>query len=298
MKLAYALDALPKEKSEVALTIGTFDGVHKGHQQILTTLKQRGRPYVITFTSHPMQLLSQHSPLSITTMPHKLSLLEKEEVERCYLLDFNNEFSRQTAKEFLLLLKKKLNFTSLVLGHDARIGYQRHGDQECLRTIAKELQVAIEYIPPYFIDQQLVSSSLIREKIAHNFLEDASLFLGRKYSVYAAIVPGAGKGHALGYPTANIDTTGLVLPELGVWVCKVIHKGKTYKGVANLGKAPTFYDNRPCLLEIHLLDYPTNLYNEMIEVIFESHLRKEKRFENSADLRKQIALDIATAQSF
>lgn len=298
MKLIQSLEGAFKEEGKIALTIGTFDGVHKGHQQILSALKKRGIPYVLTFAAHPLKVLRQKAPLAITTTQHKLSLLEKEGVSRCYLLNFTEAFAKQSAEEFLTLLKERLHFSSLILGHDAKIGYGREGDLSCLMKLSEKLDFELEYIPPYSINDIPISSSLIRTKIENNQLEEAALLLGREYSIFAPIIEGAKRGRVIGYPTANINVEGIVLPHLGVWVCYLIHEGKSYPAVGNLGRAPTFYSDRPCLLEVHLLDNPLPpLYGELVEIVFKKHLRAEKHFSTLEALKEQISIDILAARN-
>src|SRR6185503_1999724 len=139
----------------------------------------------------------------------------------------------------------------------------------------------------------LVSSSLIRNKIEQNALNDVASLLGREYSILAGTTEGAKRGRIIGYPTANIEVQGLALPKLGVWACHLHHKKRLYPAIANLGVAPTFYSQRPCLLEVHILERsPPLLYGELVEIVFKTYLRSEKKFSSSRELQEQITLDI------
>jgi riboflavin kinase/FMN adenylyltransferase len=281
----------------IALTIGNFDGVHLGHLAILRSLQQKADySLVLTFSNHPSEILSQESPSYLTSLPHRLDLLEQEGIEGILVLPFTCELSKLTAENFLKQLKKQISFSHLVLGHDAVIGYQRQGDPACLDTLSKQFGFSLDYLEPVCVNNTIVSSRLIRKCIQQGDLNTASRLLGRPYSIRASVIRGIGKGKELGFPTANLAIANLVLPPLGVWAIEAQIEGETYSGIANLGRAPTLHANRLVMLEAHLFDMDENLYDREIEVIFLKFIREEKYFPTIDALRKQIEKDIEFAR--
>jgi len=223
-------------------------------------------------------------------------LLEQASIDFVYALIFTLEFAQQTPEEFLQKLRSKIPFDQLILGNDATIGNQRAGNQEVVRGLARTMGFEVAYIDDYVAEGQRISSSLIRGHINQGELKAASALLGRPYSIYAPVIKGAGLGASLGAHTANIDVKGLCLPPLGVYVVTLLYNGESYRGVANLGKAPTIRQNDFPVLEVHLLDANLELYGEFVEVVLHEYLRPEKRFDNVSELKEQIALDIAAAK--
>lgn len=281
----------------LALTIGNFDGVHLGHQALLRRLKQAcEKRCVVTFSTHPSVVLHQ-SPISyLTTLSHRLSLFEKMGIDETFLIPFSKEFSKLDSKTFLTTLKNNIPFTHLILGHDAVIGHDRNHD---LYDLSHALNFTLEYLEPVQIDGKIVSSSEIRKCIQLGNLEQAGIFLGRPYSIFASVGAGQGKGKKLGFHTANLPVEELALPPFGVYAVEVKLHQEKLPAVANLGHAPTLHMNRPPCLEVHLIDEQRNLYGEELEVFFLKYLRQEKRFENPEALKLQIEKDIkATKEMF
>lgn len=289
MKVFHSFKDLPPSPS-TAVTIGNFDGVHLGHQALLKRLNEvASHKVVLTFSNHPNEIL-HHAPISyLTTLPHRLALLEALGVSDVILIPFTEHFSKQTAKEFLTHLKEELPFSHLILGHDAVIGSDRQKD---LSLLSRQLSFTLEYLKPVQVEDIIVSSSEIRKHIQQGKLSETCLFLGRPYSIYATVQQGEGKGAALGFHTANLPVNELALPPLGVYAVHVIHQEKTYPAVANLGHAPTLHHNRPIILEVHLLNTNQPLYGQAIEVCFRHFIRLEQCFANPEQLKTQITKDI------
>lgn len=296
MKLFSNLNEIPASTNSLAITLGNFDGVHLGHQALIKRLKEVGsRALVITFSNHPNEILHKAPITYLTTLPHRLALLQRLGVEELLLMPFTELFAKQTAKEFLLSLKSSLSFNALVLGHDARIGSDRNKD---LSNLSRELSFTLEYLSPVRVQQKIVSSSEIRKCIQRGNLEETRELLGRPYSIFASVQHGQGKGEALGFQTANLPVEDLTLPPFGVYAVKVAFQQTVYPAVANLGYAPTLHQNRPACLEVHLIDTRLNLYDQEIEVYFHHFIRAERRFNNSVELKAQIENDVAFAKSY
>ncbi len=296
MKIHETTEQFIPTKSPIALTIGNFDGVHLGHQAVIHRLKQAAAHTVVfTFSNHPQEIL-RGSPLSLlTTLPHRLALLQEAGIDQAVVIPFTKPFSEQTAKVFLSQLKRDIPFTHLILGHDAMVGSDRETN---LRKLCGELAFSLEYLPPFSIDGQVISSTLIRKAIQEGDLTLASRLLGRPYSILGTVQPGHGKGASLGFPTANIPVANLILPPLGVYAVDALIDGKSCPAIANLGKAPTLHTDRPPCLEVHLINQQRNLYNQPLEVRFKKFLRSERKFESITDLQKQIAIDIQMSLDF
>lgn len=287
----------------VSLAIGNFDGVHLGHMAVLNYIKEIAakdgtKTGVVTFENHPAQVLRpQAAPLNICTLGHKIRLLEESGIDFLLLLKFTKELSQLTAKEFLTLLKAYIPFYSLNMGHDGTIGKDRQGNEHLMMQLAKEHNFSLNYLYPLEIQGEVVSSSKIRQIIREGDLRKTETFLGRKYSIYSTVVSGYQKGREIGFPTANLDVSGLCTPPHGVYTVTALHEGKIYPGIANLGISPTLKDNPNPVLDVHLFDVDLDLYNKQIEVIFHSYIRPEQKFNSIDQLKLQISKDISIAKS-
>lgn len=300
MKIFNSLETfvLPSELNSsetIALTIGNFDGIHLGHSAVLNRLKEKAvYPIVFTFSNHPSEILRKEPISRLTTLSHKLSLLQATGVAATILIPFTEDFSKQSAYSFLRFLKEKIPFTRLILGHDAKIGHDR---KQNLQEDCEKLNIQLEYISPVRIENEIISSSKIRNAILHGDLKRASSYLGRPYSISSTVQAGEKKGEKIGFHTANLTVDELTLPPFGVYAVSVCLEDGIYPAVANLGQAPTLHKNRAPLLEVHLIDMHKNLYDKNLEVIFISFLRREKKFESLHALREQISRDIQTTKN-
>lgn len=286
----------------VVLTIGNFDGVHLGHLAVLKRVREVAQhahcPCVaFTFENHPSTVLRPNQPVSLLCTPaHKLRLLEQAQVDRVISAKFTTEFAQHTAQEFLTQMQVDVPFSHLILGHDALLGKDRKGNRQQVEAITKALHVSVEYLDPFQIEGITVSSSYIRTLIQQGNFTRAAQFLGRPFSIYAPVISGGAKGKAIGFPTANIEVTGLCLPPLGVYAVRLIYQNKSLDAVANLGMAPTVrHDNKP-LLEIHILDQSLDLYGQFVEVVFFQYIRSEQKFPSLQHLQAQIQHDVTSAR--
>ncbi len=277
----------------IALTIGNFDGVHLGHQAVLKRLKaSASQTVVFTFSNHPAEVLHNAQILRLTTLAHRLALLEQIGIDHVIIVPFTQEFASQSAEAFLATLKKHFPFTHLILGHDSVIGHDRKRD---LQQLCGPLAFSLEYLPSITHQNQVVSSSAIRRHIQAGELAQAGSLLGRPYSIVAIVQPGHGRGKEIGFHTANLPVEGLALPPFGVYAVQVNLDGKLLPAVANLGHAPTIHTARPPCLEVHLINEQRDLYGQQLEVIFQKFIRPEKRFDTFLELQAQIREDIGAA---
>lgn len=294
MELLYAAQEFALPSSPLSLTIGNFDGVHRGHQAIFSHLQ--GHKVVVTFTNHTRDILHKHGCPRITSPPHRLRLFEEAGIDTLLMLPFTDAFAAQSAEAFLTSLHKHIPFTNCVLGYDASLGRGREGDRATLKALAKKGGFSVHYVAPIEEGGIPISSRRIRGAIGEGRLEEARLLLGRPYSILSPVAYGVQQGRILGFPTANFALDNLCLPPLGVYLVEAMVEKKSYCGVANVGQAPTLHADRPPLLEVHLLDYEGDLYQKLVEITFLHFLRPERRFSSIEALQAQIREDIVHAR--
>ncbi|MFN0064867.1 MAG: bifunctional riboflavin kinase/FAD synthetase [Chlamydiales bacterium] len=277
----------------VALTIGNFDGVHLGHQTLVQRLLATGLDTtLLTFSNHPSEVLFAQPSKQIIATGHKLALLKELGVKTTFLLPFTEQFAEQSPQQFLSTLKKKVDFSHLILGHDAVIGHKREGDAAVLTKLSQELGFSLSYLSPVTVGGIPVSSSQIRILIEEGRFADIIPLLGRPYSIQGRVIQGNGRGKKLGFPTANILLPKMALPRSGVYEVRV---GKN-RGIANIGIAPTFGEKKEGMLEVHLLDYEKDLYGVLLDVELVRFMREEKKFASAEALTEQIEQDIRNVE--
>ncbi len=300
MQVIHAALELRAAQRPVCLAIGVFDGVHLGHQQIIrqtvTDARQHGAvALVLTFDRHPNAVVApDHVPLLIYPLSRKLRVIEALGPDALLLVHFDQAFSRQTGEEFIRRLAAELGtIRSVCVGADFVFGYRRSGNVELLKSLGAELNFTVHGLAALALDGKPVSSTRIREAIAAGELDAAGQMLGRPYSLTGKVIPGDGLGRQLGFPTANLDIAGLVLPPNGVYAVQVQLAAGARRGVVNIGRRPTIPNHPPELrVEAHLLDFDADLYGQELEVNFVEKIRDEQKFPSLEALRSQIAADV------
>ena len=304
MKVIRAASELNPSGRKVCLAIGFFDGVHLGHQQIIRQTMADARQHeaislVITFDSHPSTAVAPgRVPPLIYSLPQKLRAIEALGTDRLLQIHFDRAFSEQSGEAFIRGLVRDLGqVQSLCVGANFLFGHKRSGDVQLLKRLGAELGFVVHGLAAVSLDGKAVSSTRIREAIRSGDLDGASQMLGRTYSVCGTVVRGDGLGRKLGFPTANLDATGLALPPNGVYAVHAETGGRRYRSVLNIGRRPTLESATPQLrVEAHLVDFAGDLYGSELEVSFCERLRPERKFESVGELREQIARDILDAQ--
>lgn len=291
------------QNTPAVLTIGNFDGVHRGHQsvikELIKTAKSEGACSVVfTFSNHPKEILAPQVPI------HKLCSSEQKEklllalgVDYVVTVPFTTTFADQTPEEFLKSIRKSIPFTHLILGHDASFGRGRSGKPEVVQEIAKNEGFKATYLPPLIEDGEPISSSRIRKALLEGKFDEVERLLGRKYAIEGEIVHGEGRGKSIGFPTANIAVTDFSLPPFGVYHCLTMIEGKEYSSIANIGIAPTVRHDRVPVLEIHIFDFNSNLYGKRAEVTFLKFIREERKFSSIEELKKQLHADMEVVRN-
>ena len=285
----------------VLLTIGNFDGVHRGHQAILEALCTKAAaqglvPSVMTFEPHPREFFSpDNAPTRLTSLREKLELFAEAGVERVYLCRFNQRFAGISAQDFMTEILRKLNTRLILVGDDFRFGAGRAGGLADLRVQG----YAVESLDEVQVDGERVSSTAVRDALAAGALDRAARLLGRPYSVSGHVGHGDKLGRQLGYPTANIYMRHDRPPLLGIYAVKLSGlEGRDLPGVASLGVRPTTKDHGKLLLEVHLFDFSGDIYGCHVRVHFLKKLRDEEKFPNLEALKRQIAADERAARDY
>jgi len=303
MQVILNLNEIKKPLTNPVLTIGNFDGVHKGHLALFDKVKERakaiaGQSVVMTFEPHPLKIMRPaDGPQLITHTGQKLELIEKAGIDVIVCVSFDREFAAIPARDFVnSILVKKIGIKEIVVGYDYTFGHNREGDINLLREIGNDFGFVVHLVGPIEIDHTLVSSTSIRRLVQEGRLEEARVLLGRDFEVQGTVVKGQNRGgRLLGFPTANLNPHGELLPKRGVYAVKLLIDDVFYKGVTNVGYNPTFGDTG-LTVETHVLDYSGELMGKTIKVHFIKRLRDEKTFKTLEELSGQIAQDIARTE--
>ena len=293
------IESITRDYRGAFVTIGNFDGVHLSHQHICrklaTEAKKAGqKSLVITFDPHPKMILHPNiKPFYlITTRAEKLEFLEKCGVDATVVIAFDQHYSKTTALAFVEdFLWGKLAISKIIIGHDYVFGQARQGNDAILKTRGRKLGFSVEVIPAFKIDDEIVSSTLIRNCILEGDLRKATKLMGRPYNVAGVVGSGAGRGAGLGFPTANIEPEKELLPPPGIYAAFVMVDGRRCMGALNIGAKPTFEDYSSTF-EVFLLDYSGDLRGEKINVLFVEKLRDIVKFDGPESLKRQIAADV------
>ncbi|MBC8257188.1 MAG: bifunctional riboflavin kinase/FAD synthetase [Candidatus Marinimicrobia bacterium] len=302
MVICKSLNTIPNLDKSV-LTIGSFDGMHRGHQEVIKDVKFRADgkniPSVaITFDPHPKSIL--HSNVQenwniLTSADKKLELLEKNGIDYVLLIPFDMEFAKITAQDFMdNFIIKYFNPEQIVIGYDHHFGYKREGDAEFLKKQNDKYNFNLNVIEPLKIDGLTVSSTKIREYIQNCDIEAANNYLGWEYELSGVVVKGEGIGSKIGFPTANIkpEFQTQLIPGQGAYCVDVVVNNKIYPGMCNIGNRPTFHDDGNNVIEVNLIsEDKLSLLDENITINFKIYIRQEKKYENKIDLVRQLKLD-------
>ena len=290
----------PLAGGRAVVTMGTFDGLHIGHQAILRRVVELARVHggpsaVVTFDPHPRAVLGRREEgLLLTSTAHKLQLIEAQGIDVCVVVEFDRPFAQMEAGTFVNdLLAVKFRLAAMVVGATNRFGKNASGDARFLQECGRRLGFDVEVIEPVRIDGMIVNSTVVRTLVQGGELEQAAAFLGRPFSLLGTAVHGATRGRRIGYPTANIDPHNEVVPPSGVYAVRVRLGERALGGVLNIGFRPTFEDPNEVsrAVEVHVFDFDEEVYGRDLEVIFVKKLREELRFDTVALLREQIRRD-------
>jgi riboflavin kinase/FMN adenylyltransferase len=306
MKLYKGVAELVEAPKSSVVTIGNFDGVHLGHQQLLEAVRKHadrigGTAVVITFRPHPHFVLRPEvAPNLLNTYEEKHELLFRYGADLVIEEPFSREFSNITPDQFVnQVLVGKLETKVLYLGYDFAFGKERAGSVETLRRLAEARGIEMDIILPYKVNGQPVSSSLIRKQLENGEIEHAIQCLGRPFFLKGRVWRGEGRGRTIGIPTANLATENRKYPKVGVYVTRCLWRGQWFNSISNIGYNPTFKgdgSDLPLKIETHLFDFDSDMYGDEIVVEFYGFLRTEKKYSGVDALLSQIRTDIFDAR--
>jgi len=280
------------------IALGSFDGVHMGHQKLIEMLKHNAESYnctsmIYTFGVHPRKILKPDKPIfMITNNAQRAEVLEEIDVDVLFLEDFAKIMNLSTEQFFHDIIVEKFNAKCLIVGYNYNFGKNGEGNAEKLTQLGNQYGVKVEVVSPVLVENQVVSSSLIRHRICEGHVYDASQYLGRAYSIQGKVIHGKKNGKAMGIRTANIEIDNeAIVPLKGVYITDTKIDNYMYKSVTNVGINPTF-KGQALTIETHVLDFEGDLYSQDIEVYFLKRLRDEICFDRVNDLINQINSDI------
>jgi len=283
-----------------AVTVGSFDGVHLGHQKIFSNLQESAvrhelKSTIVTFDPHPRKILntSNFDLKLLTSLDEKLDVFEKNAIQQVVIIPFTQDFSRITYLDFVKnYLVEKLKVRLMVIGHDHHFGRDREGGINKLINLGTKYGFTVTEIPAYTINGETLSSTLIRNEIESGNVEKAANFLGRYYNISAKVIRGDGRGKNIGYPTANLEVVNSdkVVPKRGVYAVEVLLQGKEYKGMMNIGYRPTFNYDR-LTLEVHIFNFNAEIYGQLLSIYFKKFIRDENKFPSVKELILQLDKD-------
>jgi riboflavin kinase/FMN adenylyltransferase len=303
MKIFRNIEDITKPLTNACVTIGNFDGVHHGHQQLFATVVQKARAIngtsvVITFDPHPLQVLLPKGIKLISTCQQKEELIEQAGIDVLLVIPFTKEFAKTTADLFVAdLLVKKIGVKELVVGYDYAFGKGRSGNIAFLEEQGRLFDFPVTVVDACYLKDQLVSSTRIRELVTAGKMAAASELLGRFYQIRGTVRVGKQRGgKVIGYPTANLKFNEEdLVPKHGVYVTQVFCEGRHYGGVLNIGYNPTFGEEQ-LVAETHIFDFNQDIYGKPIKVNLLKFLRSEKKFSGVEELTKQIQKDVLLAK--
>ncbi|WP_320005946.1 bifunctional riboflavin kinase/FAD synthetase [Maridesulfovibrio sp.] len=303
MIIAKSIDQIVKPQEGSCVTIGNFDGVHKGHQKLINSTCRKARAnglasVVVTFDPHPLRVLvNSKTPPFITLTSQKLELIALHKPDIILALNFTRDMAALSPEEFIQqYLIAPLGMKEMVVGYDYALGKGRSGNYKTIVELGRKYDYGVERLDPVIINDAVVSSSRIRDLVSEGNVWDVRSLLGRFYQVRGEVVHGMDRGgKLLGFPTANIKLEDELFPKKGVYAIRVEVEGKVLPGVANIGKNPTF-GNEALSVEAHILDFSENIYGKDIRVHFIQRIRSEKKFNGLDELKERISIDIGLAR--
>ncbi len=308
MEIIKGIENLKRPFRNPVVTLGNFDGVHLGHQQIFKRVNEEaskidGEGVVITFEPHPLKVLAPKKFLPLLTpFRKKMLLIEKSGIDNVLCINFSLVFSELSPSDFIQdILVEKVKVKKVIVGYNYHFGKGQKGDVQTLKEAGKTFHFEVDIVDALKVGQKIVSSSTIRGLIQNGEVEEASKLLGRDYPIIGNVVKGAKRGQTLGFPTANLEISDELYPKAGVYAVEVEWRKQRFHGLANVGWNPTFLPEQtvkgtPISLEVYILNFNQDIYGEEIQVDFKRRIRDEVRFDSPSQLIYQIQKDIEWAQ--
>jgi len=303
MILITDLSKIDKKFSGSIITLGNFDGLHLGHQELIRKIILRaeetgGLSMVVTFRPHPLKILApEKCPPLISIYEEKIQLLEKLGIDVLVKIPFTLDFSAMEPRDFVKnILVNILGAKEIFVGYNYRFGKGRKGNILMLRDLGNELGFIVREVEQVSLNGEVISSTRIRQLLINGDVEHAARLLGRPYALCGIVVKGDGRGRGLGFPTANIVSRHTIIPSDGVYAVRLFVRDKYYNGIVNIGMRPTF-DAKSMAIEVHIFDFDEDIYGEELTVYFAGKIRDERKFSSVEALINQINADINSAKN-
>lgn len=304
MEILHSIVELDSLRGPLFLAIGVFDGVHLGHQAVISTATSHahsadGTPLVVTFDPHPVKVLRpHHAPHLLTATQHKIALIRDLGVEHLLVINFDKKFAAISPEKFVgELLAHSRPLREICVGHEWSFGKDRSGNLDLLKSLGSQFDFNVVGIAPVMASGEVVSSTAIRQAVEKGDFPKAAEMLGREYTILGTVTRGDNLGKKIGFPTANLSAHSEQFPPNGVYLAEAWIGGVSYHGVINLGYRPTVSSGKSeRVLEIHLLDFNRDIYGQDVEVRFVRYLRPEQKFDSMETLAQQIDLDVRRAR--
>jgi riboflavin kinase/FMN adenylyltransferase len=304
MQILRSIEELGALGGPLFLAIGVFDGVHLGHQAVISTSAQHahsadGTPVVVTFDPHPVKILRPNdAPHLLTATQHKIALIRQLGVRHLLMIEFNRDFAVTAPEEFVSqLVIHSHPLREICVGHEWSFGRNRAGNLDLLTTLGARFNFNVVGIPPVRVNGNVISSTAIRQAVEVGDFSKAAEMLGRDYTILGTVVHGEAVGNKIGFPTANLSAHSEQFPPNGVYFAEAWIQGVQHHGVINLGVRPTVARGQPQrTLEVHLLDFNKDIYGQDVEVRFLRYLRPEQKFDGVDALKRQIEADVRQAR--
>jgi riboflavin kinase/FMN adenylyltransferase len=289
-------------QGETLLTIGVFDGVHAGHRYLLEKLQQRAAEKnllsgVVTFNPHPQSVLHPHNQLPwLSSLEDRVRAFQELGINIVAVLTFTLKVAQLSAREFMSLVKKQLRMRGIMVGPDFALGRGQEGNINMLRALGREMEFSAEVIPPFTINGEVVSSTIIRRALAQGDMRKVERLMGRYFHLIGKVITSDKRGRVLGFPTTNLDIKPQqALPGNGIYATIAQVDGKKFPSATNIGIRPTFGEGGKTV-ETHLLNYKGDLYGKDMRLEFVQKLRDEQRFPSSEELKVQIEKDVRAVE--
>jgi riboflavin kinase/FMN adenylyltransferase len=302
MILITDLNHVSEKFDRSVITLGNFDGVHLGHQDLVRMVVRRAKEtgavsMVVTFRPHPLKILApEKCPPLISIYEEKIKLFERLGIDVLVKIPFTVEFSAMTPEAFVKnVLCETLGAKEIFVGYNYRFGKGRKGDVQTLRRLGEQYGFTVREIEQVSLGGEVISSTKIRHLLREGDVEHAARLLGSTYAITGIVVKGDSRGKGLGFPTANIAPKHAIIPSDGVYVVRLSVRDRLYDGIANIGMRPTFH-KKVLAIEVHVFDFNEDIYGEDISLYFVKKIREEKKFRNAEALVDQIRSDIETAK--
>ncbi len=303
MILITDLSKIQKRFNNSIITLGNFDGLHLGHQELIKKIILRakesgGLSMVVTFRPHPLKILApEKCPPLISIYEEKIQLFEKLGIDVLVKIPFTLDFSAMEPRDFVKdILVDLLGAKEIFVGYNYRFGKGRKGNIQMLRDLGKELGFIVREVEQVSLGGEVISSTRIRQLLINGEVKPAATLLGRPYALCGIVIKGDGRGRGLGFPTANLASRHSIIPSDGVYAVGLLVRDKYYDGIVNIGLRPTF-KAKAMAIEVHIFDFDEDVYGEEMTVYFADKIREERKFESAEVLVGQISKDISAAKA-